>query len=196
MFSAVNVNAKDNMKVNGRNEAHQVTGKGGRRKRQRNQFREQNGKFTARDRDDGSSKRARLDRSINPVKRQTAPLPSSLSTNDVTTEDSGASPKTQNAVQPKPIMQRLLAEVDNEQSDAPIRPSDRLPSLIIETPQPQNHLKERKYQYQSESSVEPSDAAAKEQPNHPGQHGFDFACGTCNDDFIPSDMESANPIIS
>lgn len=194
-FSAVNVNGKDNMKADSRNEAHQVTDKGGKLKRPRYEFRAQNGKFTARDRDDGSSKRARLNKSINTVKRQTALLPSSLSTNDVTMEDSGASPKTQTVVQPKPIMQRLLAEADNEQSDAPTQPSDRLPSLIIETPQRQNHLKERKDQYQSQSRVEPSDAAAQEQPNHPGQHGFDFACGKSND-FIRSDMESANLIIS
>ena len=194
-FSAVNVNGKDNMKTDGRNEAQRVTGKGGKRKRQRHQFREQNGKFTVRDRDDGSSKRARLSTSINTVKRPTALLPSSLSTNDVTAEDSGASPKNQTAVQPKPIMQRLLAEADNEQSGAPIQPSDRLPSLIIETPQRQNHPKERKDQYQSEFRVEPSDAAVQEQPNHPGQHGFDFACGTFNDDFSRSDMESANLII-
>lgn len=183
------------MKADSRNEAHQGISKGGKRKRQRH---EQNGKFTLRDRDDGSSKRARLNKSINTVKRQMALLPSSLSTNDVTREDSGASPKTQTVVQPqpKPIMQRLLAEADNEQSDAPIQPSDRLPSLIIETPQRQNHLKERKDQYQSQSRVEPSDAAAQEQPNHPGQHGFHFACRTFNDDFIRSDMESANLIIS
>lgn len=197
-FSAVNVNGKDNMKADSRNEAHQGINKGGKRKRQRHEFREQNGKFTLRDRDDGSSKRARLNKSISTVKRQMALLPSFLSTNDVTREDSSASPKTQTVVQPqpKPIMQRLLAEADNEQSDAPIQPSDRLPSLIIETPQRQNHLKKRKDQYQSQSRVEPSDAAAQEQPNHPGQHGFHFACGTFNDDFIRSDMESANLIIS
>lgn len=182
MFTTVNVSGKDNMKAHGRNEAHRVTDKGGKRKRQRHEFREQNGNFTVRDRDDDeSSKRARLIKSINTVKRQTALLSPSLSTHDVTTEEAGASPKTKTVVQPKPIMQRLLAEADNEQSDAPVQPSGRLPSLIVETPQCQNHLKERKDQ--SQSRVESSDAAAQEQPNHSGQHGFDFARGTFSDDF-------------
>lgn len=193
-FSTVNVSGKDNMKAHGRNEAHQVTDKGGKRKRQRHEFREQNGNFTVRDRDDESSKRARLIKSINTVKRQTALLPPSLSTHDVTMEEAGASPKTKTVVQPKPMMQRLLAEADNEQSDAPVQPSGRLPSLIVETPQRQNHLKERKDQ--SQSRVESSDAAAQEQPNHSGQHGFYFARGTFNDDFSRSDVESADLIIS
>lgn len=209
MFSAVNVNGKDNIEGYGRNEAHQVTNKGGKRKRQRHESRERKGNLTVRDRDDGSSKRARLNKSINTVKSQTVMLQSSSSTKDVTMEEPGASllpgdgqevcssgpsTKTQTVVKPKPIMQRLLAEVEKKLSDDPIQLSDRLPSLVVENPQRQNHLKERKDQ--SQSRVESSDAAAQEQPNRPGEHGFDFACATFNDDFSKSDMESANLFIT
>lgn len=189
-FSAVNVNGKDNIEARGRNKAHQVTDKSGKRKRQRHEFRDHKGNFTVRDRDDERSKRAKLNNSVSLVKSQTSLPPPSLSTNDVTMDESGASPKTQNVVKPKPIMQQLLAETDNEQFDAPIQSSDRLPSLVVKTPQRQNHLKERKHQ--SQSRVESSDAATQEQPNHPGQLYFDFAYATFNDDFSQLDMKTAN----
>lgn len=173
MFLAVNVNAKDSI------EAHQVTDTSGKRKRQRHEFRERNGE---------SPKRARLNKSTSIVISQTALLPPSFITDDVTMEESGASPKTQIVVKPKPIMQQLLAETDNEQSDAPIQTLDRLSSRGVKIPRRQTHQKERKNQ--SQSRVESSDAAAQEQPNHPGQLNIDFACATFNNNF--GDMKSAN----
>lgn len=181
MLSAVNVNGKYNIEAHGIDEANQVNNKGGKRKRQRHEFR------TIEGRDDVSSKRARLNNSINKFKSQTALLSSPLITGDVTMEDtnanllpgdeqevcsSGTSPKTQIMPKPKPVTQRLIGEADNERSDAPIQPSDRLPSLVFDTPQRQDHLKERNNQ--PRFRVVSSDAAAQEQLNHPGQYGFSF----------------------
>lgn len=184
---AVNANVNDDIEAHGSDEALQVTGQGGKRKRQRHEFGEHKRNFTVQGRDDGSSKRARLNKSISKVKSQTALLSSPLITSDVTMEEtnanlllgdeqeicsSGTSPKTQTMAKPKPITQRLIVEADNERFDAPIQPSDRPPSLVFDTPQHQNHLKERNNQ--SQFRVESSDAAAQEQPNHSGQHGFSF----------------------
>lgn len=178
MLSAVNFNGKYNIEAHGIDEANQVTDKGSKRKRQRHEFQ------TVQGRDDVSSKRARLNKSINKFKSQTALLSSPLITSDVTMEEtnsnllpgdeqevcsSGTSPKTQIMPKPKPITQQLIGEADKERSDAPIQPSDQLPSLVFDTPQRQNHLKERSNQ--SPFRVVSSDAAA---PNHPGQHGFSF----------------------
>lgn len=181
MLSAVNVNGKYNIEAHGIDEANQVTVRGGKRKRLRHEFR------TVQGRDDVSSKRARLNKSINKFKSQTALLSSPLITSDVAMEEidadllpgdeqevcsSGTSPKTQIMPKPKPITQQLIGEADKETSDAPIQPSNRLPSLVFDTPQRQNNLKERNNQ--SRFRVVSSDAAAQEQPNHPGQHGFSF----------------------
>lgn len=181
MLSAVNVNGKYNIEAHGIDEANQVTDRGGKRKRLRHEFR------TLQGRDDESSKRARLNESINKFKSQTALLSSSLITSDVAVEEtnvnllpgdeqeacsSGTCPKTQIMLEPKPITQRLIGEADKERSDAPIQLSDRLPSLAFDTPQRQNHPKERCNQ--SRFRVVSSDAAAQEQPNHPGQHSFSF----------------------
>lgn len=185
MLSAVNGIGKDSIETHGRDEARQVTDISGKRKRQRHEFREHESNFTVQGRDDRSSKRARLNKSINKFKSQMALLSSSLITSDVTKEEttanlrpgdeqevfsSGTSPITQTMAKPKPITQRLIGETDNERSDTPIHPSDRLPSLVFDTSQRQNHLKERKNQ--SQFSVE--SAAAQEQPNHRGQQGSSF----------------------
>lgn len=171
MLSAVNVNGKYNI------ETHSE----GKRKRQRHEFR------TVQGRDDESSKRARLNKSVNKFKSQTALLSSSSIASDVAMEEtnvkllpgdeqegcsSGTCSKTQIMLEPKPITQRLIGEADKERSDAPIQPSDRLPPLVVDTPQRQNHPKERCNQLRS--IVVSSDAAAQEQPNHPGQHSFSF----------------------
>lgn len=184
MFTAVNANIKDNIEAHNRNETHKITGKRGKLKRQRLEFQEHEGKFTVLDRDDGTSKRARLNKSINTVKSQAALLPSSMSTNDVTIDAKGASeqevcsshtsPKTQTVAKPKPIMQQLVAKADNKPSDTPIQSSDR-PS--------------------SQSRIDSSDATAQNQPNHPGQHGFHFASSTFNDDLSQPNLESANLFI-
>lgn len=181
MLSAVNVNGKYNIETHGIDEANQVTDKCGKRKRQRQEFR------TLQGRDDVSSKRARLNKSINKFKSQTALLPSSLITSDVTMEETnvnllpgneqevcspGTSSTTQIMPKPKSITQVLIGEADKERSDPPIQPSGRPPSLVFGTPQRQNHLKERCDQ--SECEVVSSDGAAQEQSNHPGQHIFSF----------------------
>lgn len=188
MLSSVNINGKYSIEAHGRDKSHQVTDKGGKRKRQRHESREHKKNSTVQGRDNGSSKRARLNKSINKVKSQTTLLSSSLITSDVTMEEttanllpgdeqevcgSGTSPKTQTMAKPKPITQRLIGEADNERSDAPIQASDRLPSLVFDTPQRQNHLEERNNQ--SQFRVESSEVSAQEQPNNPGQHGFSFA---------------------
>lgn len=181
MLSAVNVNGKNNIETHGIDEANQVTDKCGKRKRQRQESR------TVQGRDDVSSKRARLNKSINKFKSQTALLPSSLITSDMTMEETnvnllpgneqevcspGTSSTTQIMPKPKPIIQVLIDKADKERSDPPIQPSGRPPSLVFGTPQRQNHLKERCDQ--SECKVVSSDGPAQEQSNHPGQHSFSF----------------------
>lgn len=187
MFSAVKVNGKDHIEAHGRNEAHQVTDTGSKRKRQRHEFREHGRNFTVQGRDDESSKRARLKKYIENVKSPTALVSSSLIPSDVTMQEtianlppgddqevcsSGTSPKTQSMAKPNPILQRLIGEAENARSDAPIQPSDRLPSLVFDTPQRQDHMKERNNQ--TEFRIKSGDAAAREQSNHQGQHGFSF----------------------
>lgn len=181
MLSAVNINGKYNIEAHGIDEANEVTDRGGKRKRQRHEFR------TAQGRDHESSKRARLNRSINKFMSQTALPSSSLITSDVGMEEtnvnllpgdeqeifsSGTCPRTQIMLEPKPITQRLIGETDKKRSVFPIQPSDRLPSLVFDTPQRQNHPKERCNQ--SHFRVVSSDSAAQEQPNYPGQHSFSF----------------------
>lgn len=187
MFSAVKVNGKDHMEAHGRNQAHQVPDRGSMRKRQRYESREHGMNFTAQGRDDGSSKRARLKKNIKNVKSSTALVSSSLITSDVTMQEtianllpgddqevcsSGTSPKPHTMAKPNSIMQRLIGKAENERSDAPIQPSDRLPSLVFDTPQRQDHMKERNNQTQFR--IESGDAAAHEQPSHQGQHSFSF----------------------